>query len=89
MATAMAHQKEAADSGYWPLYRYDPRLEQPFQLDSRAPKIPVSDFTGKENRFTLLARTNPDEAKELADEEQHDVDERWRLYEQLAHRGET
>ena len=27
MSTAMAHQKEAADSGYWPLYRYDPRLD--------------------------------------------------------------
>ena len=84
MSTAMAHQKEAADSGYWPLYRYDPRLEQPFQLDSRAPKIPVSDFTSKENRFTLLARSNPAEAAELAAEEQHDVDERWRLYERLA-----
>jgi pyruvate-ferredoxin/flavodoxin oxidoreductase len=84
MATAMAHQKEAADSGYWPLYRYDPRLEKPFQLDSRTPKIPVSQFTGKENRFALLARTNPAEADELAAEEQHDVDERWRLYERLA-----
>jgi pyruvate-ferredoxin/flavodoxin oxidoreductase len=84
MATAMAHQKEAADSGYWPLYRYDPRLEHPFQLDSRPPKIPISEFTSKENRFTLLRRTNPGEADELAAEEQHDVDERWRLYERLA-----
>jgi pyruvate-ferredoxin/flavodoxin oxidoreductase len=84
MATAMAHQKEAADSGYWPLYRYDPRLEHPFQLDSRSPKIPVSDFTSKENRFALLARTNPVEAVELAAEEQHDVDERWRLYQRLS-----
>ena len=84
MATAMAHQKEAADSGYWPLYRYDPRLEHPFQLDSRPPKIPVTEFTAKENRFSLLARTNPAEAEELAAEEQHDVDERWRLYERLS-----
>jgi len=84
MATAMAHQKEATDSGYWPLWRYDPRLEHPFQLDSRPPKIPVADFTGKENRFAILARANPAEAAELAAEEQHDVDERYRLYEQLA-----
>ncbi len=84
MATAMSHQKEATDSGYWPLYRYDPRVEHPFQLDSRAPKIPVSDFTAKENRFAILARANPAEAAELAAGEQHDVDERWRLYEQLA-----
>ena len=84
MATAMAHQKEAADSGYWPLYRYDPRVPHPFQLDSRPPKIPVAEFTAKENRFAILARANPSEAAELAAAEQHDVDERWRLYEQLA-----
>ena len=87
MATAMAHQKEAADSGYWPLYRYDPRLEKPFQLDSRPPKIPVSEFTASENRFALLARANPAEAVELAAQEQHDVDERWKLYEQLSELG--
>ena len=84
MATAMAHQKEAADSGYWPLYRYDPRLDHPFQLDSRPPKIPVAEFTAKETRFAALRRVNPAEADELAAEEQHDVEERWHLYEQLA-----
>ena len=84
MATAMAHQKEAADSGYWPLYRYDPRLDHPFQLDSRTPKLALSEFTGKENRFLLTARSNPAEAAELAAEEQHDVEERWRLYERLS-----
>jgi len=87
MATAMAHQKEAADSGYWPLYRYDPRLEKPFQLDSRPPKIPVSEFTASENRFALLARANPAESDALAAQEQHDVDERWKLYEQLSELG--
>ena len=73
-----------SDSGYWPLYRYDPRVDASFQLDSRPPKIPVADFTAKENRFAILARANPAEAAELAAAEQHDVDERWRLYEQLA-----
>ncbi|HVS85405.1 MAG TPA: pyruvate:ferredoxin (flavodoxin) oxidoreductase, partial [Gaiellaceae bacterium] len=84
MATAMAHQKEAADSGYWPLYRHDPRLEKPFQLDSRPPKLPLAEFTAKENRFAITARANPAQAAALAAEEQHDVDERWRLYERLA-----
>jgi len=84
MATAMAHQKEAADSGYWPLYRHDPRLDRPFQLDSRPPKLPLAEFTAKETRFTMIARANPAEAAELAAAEQHDVEERWRLYERLA-----
>jgi pyruvate-ferredoxin/flavodoxin oxidoreductase len=84
MGTSMTHQKDAVKSGYWPLYRYNPADEQPFHLDSRAPSIPVSDFTGMETRFSMLTRKSPAEAKRLAELAQEDVDERWRLYEQLA-----
>ncbi len=84
MRFGMAHQKEATDSGYWPLYRYDPRRPLPFQLDSRRPKLPLSAFTEKEGRFAMLARSRPDDAARLAAEAQRDVDERWHLYEQLA-----
>jgi len=80
----MVHQKEAADSGYWPLYRYDPDSEHPLQLDSRRPKVPLASFAEKEARFAMLARSKPDEAKALAEAAQRDVDERWHLYEQLA-----
>jgi pyruvate-ferredoxin/flavodoxin oxidoreductase len=80
----MVHQKEAADSGYWPLYRYDPRSEHPLQLDSRRPKVPLSSFAEKEARFAMLARSKPEEAAALAEAAQRDVDERWHLYEQLA-----
>jgi pyruvate-ferredoxin/flavodoxin oxidoreductase len=80
----MTHQKLASDSGYWPLYRYDPRLPHPLKLDSRPPKLPLSEFTASEGRFSMLARSRPDEAAQLAEEAQHDVDERWHLYEQLA-----
>ena len=80
----MAHQKLAADTGYWPLYRYDPRLPHPLKLDSRRPKLPLSDFTATEGRFSMLARSRPDDAARLAEAAQHDVDERWHLYEQLA-----
>jgi pyruvate-ferredoxin/flavodoxin oxidoreductase len=88
MATGMEQQKRAVDSGYWPLWRYDPRHsgpnEHPFHLDARAPKIPLSEFTDRETRFTLLARSRPDEAERLAALAQHDVDERRLVYEQLA-----
>ena len=80
----MAHQKEAVDSGYWPLYRYDPRADHSFKLDSRRPKLPLAEFTGKEARFAMLARSKPEEAALLAEQGQRDVDERWHLYEQLA-----
>ena len=88
MSTAMSHQKEAVDSGYWPLYRFDPRHaqagEHPLHLDSKAPSIPLKAFTSKEARFAMLARTDPDRADHLLRQAQDDVDARRRLYEQLA-----
>jgi pyruvate-ferredoxin/flavodoxin oxidoreductase len=48
MAKGMHQQKLAVDSGYWPLYRYNPRVveedKNPFQLDSADPKIPLQDY---------------------------------------------
>jgi pyruvate-ferredoxin/flavodoxin oxidoreductase len=83
METSMGHQKEAVDSGYWPLYRLNPGAEQPLHLDSRAPKIPLKEFTAKEARFSMLERARPEDAEELAAEAQEQVDERRRRYEQL------
>lgn len=88
MTTAMSHQKEAASSGYWPLYRYDPRLAgagaHPFHLDSRKPTLPYKNFAMKEARFAMLTRSNPAQAERLMQLAQRDIDERWRFYEQMA-----
>ena len=86
MEKGMSHQKEAVDSGYWPLYRFDPRLEDhhPFHLDSKKPSIPFKEFAWQEARFAMLARSQPEEAERLFRLAQEDIDERWSLYEQLA-----
>ena len=87
MSTSMSHQKDAVRSGYWPLYRFSPSAAEdgtPFQLDSKAPTIPVSEFVASEARFAILARTNPERAAELGALLQGDADERWRYYSQLA-----
>jgi len=87
METSMSHQKDAVKSGYWPLYRYKPTTEeheQPFQLDSAAPSIPLKDFALKEARFSMLARSDPDRSAMLLDLAQRDIDERWHYYEQFA-----
>jgi pyruvate-ferredoxin/flavodoxin oxidoreductase len=87
MSTSMSHQKDAVRSGYWPLYRFKPSLDGdacPFQLDSKAPTIPVAEFVAAEARFAILARTQPEVSRELLALEQADIDERWRYYEQLA-----
>jgi pyruvate-ferredoxin/flavodoxin oxidoreductase len=88
MSTAMTHQKEAVASGYWPLYRYDPRLggqgKHPFHLDSHKPTLPLRAFALKEARYAMLARANPEHAEQLLSQAQRDVDSRWRFYEQMA-----
>jgi pyruvate-ferredoxin/flavodoxin oxidoreductase len=88
MTTAMGHQKEAVNSGFWPLFRYDPRLSgsgaHPFQLDSKKPRLSFQEFAAKEARFAMLARANPSQAAELMSAAQADIDEQWRWYEQLA-----
>ncbi len=88
MTQMMTHQKEASSSGYWELYRFDPRLaaseEHPFKLDSRAPTTSFESFAMKEARFAMLANTDPDRAAELMAAAQEDIDERRRYYEQLA-----
>ena len=95
MSTMMSHQKEAALSGYWPLYRYDPTAEAlnkpALRLDSRAPTIPFKEFAAKEGRFAMLARANPEYAASLVDQAQSDIDNRWQLYEQMVdvHRTAT
>jgi pyruvate-ferredoxin/flavodoxin oxidoreductase len=88
MSTSMSHQKEAVQSGFWPLYRYDPRKategERPWQLDSKAPTLPLKEFQAKEARFAMLARSRPEEYEKLAELARSDAEERWRFYEQLA-----
>ena len=90
MTTAMQNQKAAVDSGQWLLYRYNPERtqhgENPLQLDSSAPKIPVGRYMYMENRFKMLSKSKPEDAKRLLKEAQDDVDARWKLYEYLAAR---
>jgi pyruvate-ferredoxin/flavodoxin oxidoreductase len=88
MSTSMSHQAEAVKSGFWPLWRYDPRLavegQRPMQLDSREPTLPLKEFQAKEARFAMLARSSPERYAELQGLAQTDAEERRQLYEQLA-----
>jgi pyruvate-ferredoxin/flavodoxin oxidoreductase len=89
MAFGMDQQKAAVNSGYWPLFRYNPDLatqgKNPFQLDSRAPSMALKDYVYNETRYTMLAKSNPDEAKRLLALAQEDVATRWKLYEHMSH----
>ena len=84
----LEQQKLAVKSGYWPLIRFNPDLakegKNPFQLDSKAPSIPLEEYTYNENRYKMLTRTMPEVAKKLLKEAQEGVLKRWKMYERLA-----
>jgi pyruvate-ferredoxin/flavodoxin oxidoreductase len=88
MAKGMHQQKLAVDSGYWPLYRYNPRLveeqKNPFVLDSSDPKIGLQDYIYTEGRYRMLQQSDPAVAKFLLGQAQKAVNRRWQQYKQLA-----
>ena len=61
--------KLAVDSGYWPLYRWDPSKEQagqePFSLDSDAVKNDLKQFLDRQNHLSQLVRSTPQMAADL------------------------
>ncbi len=88
MTTGMQNQKAAVQSGFWPLYRFNPAHasegKNPLVLDSSAPKIPLEEYMYSENRFKMLTKSNPKEAKRLLQVAKQDVIERWKQYEYMA-----
>jgi pyruvate-ferredoxin/flavodoxin oxidoreductase len=89
LAFGCEQQKAAVNSGYWPLFRYNPALaaqgKNPFQLDSRPPSLPLKNYVYNETRYTMLAKSNPEHAKVLLEQAEEDVMSRWKIYEHMAH----
>jgi len=84
MSMGLEQQKKAVLSGYWPLMRYNPALrlegKNPFLLDSKAPSIPLKQYAYQEARYTMLVRSDPEEARALLKLAQDDVERQWRVY---------
>jgi sulfite reductase (NADPH) hemoprotein beta-component len=61
--------KLSVDSGYWPLYRWDPSKEkagnEPFSLDSDTIKNELKHFLDRQNHLSQLVRSTPEIASEL------------------------
>ena len=89
MAKGMEQQKLAVESGYWPLYRFNPALlaegKNPLSLDSRPPRIPLSRYMEGEARYRVLKKTNPAAFERFSREAQQHVLERWRRLERMVH----
>ena len=88
MTDGLERQKEAVISGHFPLYRFHPENakqgKNPLTLDSKEPTMPFSEHAMKENRFKILSKTNPENAKKLMAEADKLVPARYDLLRQLA-----
>jgi pyruvate-ferredoxin/flavodoxin oxidoreductase len=86
---SLEQMRLAVESGYWPLYRYDPRRAErglpPLQMDSAPPKVDLAEFISNETRFRSVEAANPERAKALLEAARREVRARYALYEQLAH----
>ncbi len=87
MSKGMDQQKLAAQTGYWLLYRYNPRLwaekRNPLKLDSPPPKRPLRDYFLSETRFRILHQADPSTAAQLLNQAQEHVLHRRETYEDL------
>jgi pyruvate-ferredoxin/flavodoxin oxidoreductase len=88
MADGIEHQKMAVDSGYWPLYRYDPRRAAeglpPLQLDSGPGNTDIGDYMESETRFRVIQQRSPERFQHLVEQARHDQHVRRALYETLS-----
>ncbi|WP_456031281.1 pyruvate:ferredoxin (flavodoxin) oxidoreductase [Senegalimassilia anaerobia] len=84
MHDVQGEMKRAVESGYWSLYRYDPRKENPMTLDSKEPTMDYLDFVAGENRFASLTKSFPEEAERLFEQGKEDAQRRFDHYRRMA-----
>jgi pyruvate-ferredoxin/flavodoxin oxidoreductase len=79
LAQGAVQQEKAVDSGYWPLFRYDPSKVKgkKFKLDSKPPSIPVEEFMYNETRFARVAKEDASLGEALLKQAQEEVDSKW------------
>ncbi|MFA5976350.1 MAG: pyruvate:ferredoxin (flavodoxin) oxidoreductase [Elusimicrobiota bacterium] len=88
METGMQNQKALVNSGQWLLYRYNPerieRGENPLVVDSKPPTVKIEETLYRENRFKMLTKSKPEEAKRLIQLAEKDAKRSWEQYEYLS-----
>jgi pyruvate-ferredoxin/flavodoxin oxidoreductase len=88
MSQGLEEQRMAVRTGYWPLYRFDPRLTEqgksPLTLDSKEGSVPLADFEEHETRFQALQRMDSVRAGRLLEEAQEDIHTSYHTYVEMA-----
>lgn len=88
MGKAQEDTKDAVDSGYWHLYRYNPDLKKegknPFILDSKEPTKSFREHILSHTRYSVLEKEFPELAEELYSQSENTAKETYETYRRLA-----
>jgi len=88
MRKGLEQQKLAVQSGFWPLYRYNPLLAKegrtPLTIDSKEPSVPFEQYAYNESRYRMLVQSDEQRAEMLLKLAEQDIKTRIEFYKQLA-----
>ena len=88
MGKSQENIKDAVDSGYWNLYRYNPELKEkgknPFLLDSNAPTKSFREFIMGQVRYSSLEKEFTEVAEKLFELTEENAVERYENYKKLS-----
>jgi len=84
MSLAQAEIRKAVAAGYWPLYRFNPELDNPLTIDSKDPTESYQDFIRGETRYQTLLKMFPEAAEKLFAQNEVDAKNRLANYKRMA-----
>ncbi len=88
LSESLGQMELAVQSGYWPLYRFDPRRfesgEKPLKIDSKPPTISLTDYLLTENRFAMVERRDPERFAKLVAAAEYNLRKRHAVYDKMA-----
>jgi len=93
MVKSQEEEKRAVESGYWPLFRFDPRRadegKNPFQLDSKEPNGKLREYLMGEVRYATLVKSFPEEAERLHGALEKEFTARYKRLKAMAEEGDA
>jgi pyruvate-ferredoxin/flavodoxin oxidoreductase len=85
MCHGLEQQKLAVNTGYWPLFHYNPVKEkgQRFTVDCKPPSVQLNEFLYHENRFATIKNNYPEKADEFLMMANDGIRQHWERIEAL------
>jgi pyruvate-ferredoxin/flavodoxin oxidoreductase len=85
MCHGLDQQKLAVNTGYWPLFRYNPGNEKGkrFTIDCKPPSVQLNEFLYHENRFATIKNNFPEKADQFLTLANEGIKRHWEKIEAL------